>query len=425
MSDQTIVVTPEELDRLADEWRRAFFRPRSHAATPLFERLRNRLRVRYFRHLAREFTPQHHGMIDASRVRRVLLVRYDALGDYICTTPLIQWLRDAIPGVEIDMITSFRNDPVIRLDPNISQTFPIDYQFKLVHPANLEGVRAASQRDYDVVIGLALSRMTKLASLVTTVAPRAEKIALRHHNRQGIYEQVFTWSIDREPWVEHWAETFLRTASETIRPAGELHPPYRQYIVIEQGAWQRTREFMRSEGLGFGGFSGGIVLAKGWEGPAPEAFEGDPYIVANISAYTPNRQWSPASATDTVREMLRRDPETPVYVTGSPAELDAVKAVVRGVAHPRCRLLSLKLTEFFCFLGGAAMVITPDTATAHIAAAHRRPVVGLYGEKIKAVEWHPFGTEFVLLISPSERTINMIPSKRIVDAVESMRSRVG
>jgi hypothetical protein len=235
---------------------------------------------------------------------------------------------------------------------------------------------------------------------------------------------VFRWSVDREPWVEHWVETFVRMASDTIRPAREFTPSYRPYIVIGEEAWRRTEAFMRSEGLGFGGFDGGgTALAKGWSGPEPQPFEGNPYVVANISAHTQNRQWAPALAIDTLREIVRRYPETPIYVTGSPLEVDAIEAVVRGVAHPQCRQLSLKLQEFFCFLGGASMVITPDTATAHIAAAHLRPVVGLYGEKIKAVEWHPFGTEFVILISPSERSINMIPSTKIVDAFEQLREK--
>ena len=429
MPDDSIIITPEQIPDLALAWKQAYDHGRSERAPSLVERLRNRLRHRYFRRLARTFVAGTRtgpdGRIDGATIRRILLVRYDALGDYICSTGLITWLRAAVPDAEIDMITSPRNDSVARIDPNLTETFAVDYQFRQVRASTLEPLRRAREKDYDVVLGLAMTRMSKLASLSAYVAPLAEKVALLHRERAHIYGEVFTWQVERIGWVDHWANSFTRTASETIAPLGPTPPlPIAPYIVLGEEAWSATEQFMRSEGLGFIGFGERVLRGKGWSGPAPEPFDGTRYSVLNISAFGVERQWAPERAAEVARSIVERRPEEILYITGVPAEMAQVDAAVTAVGDARCRRLSLPLQQFFCVLASAALVVSPDTATVHIAAAHGRPVVGLYGEKVKVAEWHPIGTEFVLVLSHDERTINVIPTARVLEAIDLLERRL-
>jgi ADP-heptose:LPS heptosyltransferase len=429
MSDESTIIMPEEIPDLARRWKEIYENRREPSPGSPLKRLRDVLRGRFFRRLARGHVRGSRlmadGRIDGGKIRRILIVRYDAIGDYICTTGLITWLRAAMPHAEIDMITSLRNDAVVRIDPNLTTTFAIDYQFKAVRPSTLEPLHRAATRDYDVVFGLATARMSKLAALISVAAPRAEKIVLRHDERAHIYGEFFTHQVERIGWLDSWANSFVREAVESIVPVAPAPPlPVPPYVVIGEEAWRASETFMRSEGLGFAGFGPRTVRGKGWSGPEPQPFEGIAYDILNISAFDPERQMSADLAVGIARGLLARDPDRILYVTGAPAEIAQIEAVVRAVASPRCRVLSLPLPQFFCVVGGASLVISPDTATVHIASAHGRPVVGLYSEKVKVAEWHPIGGDFALVLSNDERTINVISAERVVEAIERLELRL-
>jgi ADP-heptose:LPS heptosyltransferase len=427
-SDEAMIISPEEIPRLAELWEPIYrLRPEPPESKPLMERVRNQIRIRNLRRLNRDYTPGVHvGRIDGTKVRRILIIRYDALGDYICTTGLITWLRAAIPHAEIDMVTSPRNDAVARIDPNLSNTFPIDYQFTPGSPRQFATLEPALAFEYDVAFCMTMSGMSKMAAVAAMLAPRAEKIALMHHERGHVYGELFTWQIERRAWREHWATAFTRLGVDTIAPAAPAPPmPVPPYIVLGEEAWRATEVFMRAQGLGFDGFSDRTRLGKGWNGPAPQPFEGARYVVVNISAFGIERQWSPAIASAVCRDLLARYPDRIVFVTGVPAEVAQIREVVSSVGSDRCRELMLSLPQFFCFVGSASLVISPDTATVHIAAAHGRPIVGLYCERVKIVEWHPLAPDFRLVLSPDEKTINRIPASAVIDAVAQLERVLG
>jgi ADP-heptose:LPS heptosyltransferase len=259
--------------------------------------------------------------------------------------------------------------------------------------------------------------MTRAAIISRLIAPLAEKITVIHRERQHIYGRVFNRQLDRRQWREHWGETFLRMATEFITPTHRPRPELiRPYLVIDQKPWEKTRSFLRANELAFPGFAPHIVRSAAWDGDMPEPFQGTPYCVVNISAHNIERQWSPERCAATCRLLLGLDPDLRIFISGSPADREDLEKTAHLVGSPRCQKVELKLAEFISFVAGAKFVITPDTATLHIAAAARRPTVGLFAEDIKACEWYPYGTEFVLLVSPTEESINLIEPEEIARA---------
>ena len=422
-----LIVTSDELPRLKLEWAQAAAAESGGDpdASHVVRRFRNKLRRLYFKRRGRSHEyPLIGNRIDGSTVRRILIVRFDRLGDYVLTTPLIRWLRVALPDAEIDMITSPHNDSIARLDPNLSMTFPIGYQSRIRHPLLLPAVRRARERDYDLLFGLP-SRLTNLVMVSMAAAPRAAKIMFLHKERGQIYAPVFRWQVKWNAWLDHAAEAFLKAGPVIVEPVvtpalGEIA----SYLVLDHDAWRRTEKFLESEELQFPGMNDGLVLGKGWQGQGPQQRHGLPYIVANISAFKTSRQWSQEIAAGVCRGLLAQYPDMRVYVTGAPSAIENVKTVAAMVDNGRCRVLSMKLPEFFGFVAGATLVISPDTATIHIAAAARRPVIGLFADKHAGSEWYPYGSEFTLLISPDESTINMINPGEILGATVDLLKRL-
>lgn len=380
--------------------------------------IKNTIRRGVFRTLGNNHDrAAHNERVDGRNIRRIAIFRYDALGDYVITTGLIRWLRSALPQARIDVIASHRNTMLASADPFVDRSYILHDRHTLLHRSFFDLLRTIGPRDYDMVFALPTNRMTRCALLARILAPKAEKISLLHRPRKGIYGEVFHRQLDRPSALEHWSETFLRMATETIVPAAvPFARECRPYLVLDEAGWRGAEAFMRAQGLRFEGLGPDVIPGRGWRGSDPVPFQGDPYCVVNISAHCSERQWSPEQCAAACRELIRLRPGLRLYITGAPADTADVRSVVQKVGYRHCRELSMRLAQFIAFVAGASLVISPDTATVHIAAAAGRPVVGLYAEEIKAAEWYPYTERFILLVSPSEESIDFIEPEAVADA---------
>lgn len=385
--------------------------------------LSEHIRHKFFRLLGRKsewVAPT--SKIDGHSLKRILLFRYDAIGDFIVSTPVIRWIATALPHVEIDILTSYRNDALVSNDPFVSRTFPI-HPGHNVHPSWIEGIRSTRPYNYDLVLGLVFTRMTKCAILASAIAPDAEKVTILHDARQYTYGLVFNRQIPHETWMEHWAITMLRVVTESIAPvatpaANAAHP----YIVLEETAWKTVQQRLIGLGIGYDMPNNGNVLpTRNWQGALPAPREGNPYCIVNISAFTKNRQWNSESCIAVCRSLVEQYPALHVFVTGAPDARADIEEIAACVGSTRCLPLSVSLMEVMVMVAGCSFLISPDTATLHMAAAADRPIVGLYAEYIKVAEWYPF-TEapFRILLSTNPESINAIETEKIIAATHAL-----
>lgn len=360
--------------------------------------------------------------IDGRNLRRVLLFRYDAIGDFIVSTPIIRWLATALPHVEIDIMTSYRNDYLVSNDPFVTRTFPIHPGHNM-HYSWIEGIRKTRPYNYDLILGLVFTRMTKCAVLASAIAPQAKKVTILHEGRKDTYGLVFPYQVKHHDWQEHWAPTMLRVATDCITPVAQ--PPHnvgKPYVALEEQAWRSAMQLLEQHGLGYSlPTNGNVLQGKRWSGAPPTSRAGYPYCVVNISAYTKNRQWNSASCIALCNSLLASYSSLRVFVTGAPDAKDDINDIVATVGNPRCLPLSVSLMEALSIVVGSTFVVTPDTATLHMAAVADKPILGLFAEYIKITEWYPYtDAPFVLLLSTNPHSINAIETAMVVDAAHQL-----
>ncbi|MCX8051971.1 MAG: hypothetical protein N3B17_08790 [Chlorobi bacterium] len=380
---------------------------RSTEHSPLIKRL-------VFDMLARSPRFDPNEPIPGEAVRSVLLFRYDAIGDYIVTTPLVEWLRRALPQAHVTVLSSTRNERLIEQDPHIARTVAIHPR----HGFHISWLRAIARLggDYDVVFALMFTRMTKAALLARAIAPEAELVAPWHHERAALYGKVFHRQPRHYPGREHWSQTLLRMGQETIAPATSIEQTPRQYVPLAPGACRKVWQWSSARGLGTVQPAVPLCWARDAEPIAWQMLSGNPYAVVNLSAYSPNRRWQPDHAQSVLQQLLDCFPHMAFVVTAAPSQWDEARLVVERLAHPRCHVFFGSVEELVALVAGSAWVLSPDTAAIHIAAALGKPVVGLYAELIKVAEWYPFGVPFVVVLSPSEESICRIPPLAVVEA---------
>ena len=302
-----------------------------------------------------------------ARPRRVLFLRHDKIGDMIMSTGVIRAIAESHPTVTVDVLASRSNATVLAGLPFVHEI--------LVLPGAEEGaaqratVRAAwtlRSRRYDAVVdGLVLSQgvsPTTDTLLAVSGAPRRIGMpAAMGRARDGI--DVYTHPVDPPPDPDaNHMEYLTRLAGPFgIAPAGVPHPTL-SLSAAEQDAAEQVWS----------------AAARDQHGPAASGAAGavrGPRLLVNVSAGHPARRWADDQFVAAVQHVRAARPDVTVLVIGEPGERAAVEGIARegGAtvgATPNVRAA-------FALVAGADGVLTPDTSTAHAAAAFRKPCVTL------------------------------------------------
>ncbi|MEM6334850.1 MAG: glycosyltransferase family 9 protein, partial [Planctomycetota bacterium] len=122
-----------------------------------------------------------------------------------------------------------------------------------------------------------------------------------------------------------------------------------------------------------------------------------PLVVLNPGAQNPAKRW-PAERFARVADVLTRDADMQVLVSGSPGEAEVLAAVVRAAHAPVVNLAEhgLTLGALKGVVAAADLVVTNDTGTRHVAAALGTAVVTLFG---------PTAPEWTTIDAPAERLV--------------------
>lgn len=383
--------------------------------------LSDRLRYAFFMLLSgkRQWQPPTK-KLDGTALQRILVFRYDKIGDYICATPILRWLKAGLPHVEIDMISSHANHALAVSDVHVRAAFPIHPDKAVDLRSWLPAIRNASQHRYDAIVATGHIRSAKAAVLASLIDRDAKKIAIEHDKRAAIYGLVFDYQTPMVAFEEHWGRTMLRAVMDAIEPARATSEADTQtYLSLSECDFEAIATIARREGLEFLPPRENLFLKTGSVEALPKMI-GSPYCIVNVAAsrFKPACAWAPERVVEACQMLLRRFPDWFVFVTGAPSEKAIVQTVVETVQSPRCQVLMLPLRSAAAAISGAKFVLTPDTATVHLASAAGVPVVGLYATLRSIAEWYPYQSPFALLLSPDEGSINQIPVARIQDALE-------
>jgi ADP-heptose:LPS heptosyltransferase len=386
-------------------------RARSSRARPgggALRRLRTRLNRRLYRLLFRAYhaafpSSAPPGPARPADVRRVLVVRHDRIGDMIVTTPLLAWLREALPHAELDVLASPANAPLVAHDPRVTRVIVNDHTWR----GWLRAWRALRARRYDLVlsaIGRAHLREGLVASLV---APRRARRATAARPAQ--YRGLFTHWVRVSPSWRQTAARLLWVArrvvdappSMAVASACEALARWPLRLAEDAAAEARACAFVAERGLA-----------------------GVPFAAVNAWASEPWREMGVERCAELLRLVAARSPELALVLTPPPGrgEEAARIAAAAGAGVPVVVFPpSTRVHDLVSLVRRAAVVVTPDTANVHVASACGRPVVGLYSARTTdPAAWAPVGVPYRALLAPPGAPVSAIPSGDVADAVAAL-----
>ncbi len=339
-----------------------------------------------------------------ARARRVLLARTDRVGDAVVLTPTIAYLRARLPAAEIDVVTASATS-LLTHDPRIDHV----YQYRRGLRGWWRMLHTLRARRYDVILTLRLrDHLDEGVTAALVAPPGAMRATVR---RPPQYAGLFTHQFRVPLARRHVTTRFLHLAWAAVGDPHAAPPTPAEYpprLTTTPVADARTGAFVA------------------------EVLAGRAFVAFNAWGSQRKRCFGVARAAEIAIALAVQHPDLAVVFTPPPARAAEAAAMAAGaiaaldpaaaervvVAPP-----SADLTDLVALLSRAAIVLTPDTANMHIAAAVGTPLVAVYTAYTEAHLWGAWGAMPRRVVHfPEDCEIDAVPVQDIVDAVHDLLS---
>jgi heptosyltransferase-1 len=283
--------------------------------------------------------------------RRILIVKLSALGDVAHALPVVDFLRKAAPGADVDWAVDRRFSPILEGNPGLRRVISLDLTRWKREWGRAETRRAAAAwvreiraGDYDAAIDIQGNVKSGLVTMLSGAPVRWG------FGRNGVREAPNLLFTNRKasllPEDRHIAEKILRVASAPFGGTFDL-PALKPEIVTGQAENALAAEIARD-------------LIPG----------ANPLVVLHPGTTWITKRMEPSFWAEAARRLLARLPAAGVLLSwGSEEERRAAEEIREGAGGAVALLPRLTLKELAAVYRTCGYLMAPDTGPLHIAAA--------------------------------------------------------
>ena len=334
--------------------------------------------------------------------QRILILRYDRIGDMVVTTPIFRALKEAHPRARIGVLASPSNAAMIDANPYVDR---IHVLHRNVFSLGKE-ILAARREGYDLVLNFIFNRTTSAGMLSNVIAPRAVKIG-QGDDKYRFYFNAMLKLVRGSMHMTEILAGILRSVFGIDVAANKL----RLEVFADDAARDAVTRYCEGKKLGI----------RGKKGRSPG------YLVLNLSSTEGPRQLSDEQAR-TILRLLSRTRREHVVVIASPEEkrrrMRLTASMKNGRVHSFPDEGDARIQEIFCLIRGARGVITPDTSIVHLASAARTPLFGLYSPLQVYTEWTPFRLRHRMVLAEKGQPVASIGPEALRRELRTFLERI-
>ncbi len=321
-----------------------------------------------------------HPIVEAARVRRLLVLKLDHIGDFIAAMPAMRRLKVLFPNVELHVLGARASQSLAALEPAIDRM----HEFNFFHAKSSEGKVDLLQQD--------------LLALKARLEPFHFDLAI-DLRRQGDTREVLrytgaTWLAgfdmrNQYPYLDiaiDWEGDIART-SKRLHVSDSLLQCVDSIAVscgVDRDVIQHfmTRDAARAA----------ISVLPAVEPMLPELFART-LVCIHPGAGNENKQWPTGSFAGLIDLLVEQD-DANIVMVGGPNEVEVAEQVLEDVLH-RERVFMLvgktSLRDLPKVLRACDLYVGNDSGPKHMAAAIGVPTIGIHSGSVDAGEWGPMG----------------------------------
>jgi len=327
------------------------------------------------------------------QIKKILIYRADAIGDYILTTPLINILKSNLPNAEIHFLVSPRNYHLAAENGNINKLYVYDGKFG----SFFKLIPKISKEKYDLVFTFMIYKTSKVGTMLNVLTGKnTVKAAISHKEREKEYSVYFNILY-----------TVLRNTCSLVELQARM-------VCDIIGADMETQQIMLD-----------LPVSKENDEFAEEYLRNNQisnFAIYNVSAGRDYNQWSYKKNRDFLSEVNRNFPYLKIVIIASKTEKETAEKLIRSVSgqlflYPT----EADLSRIVALIEKSSLVISPDTAIVHIGAAKSKPILAFYSSKTSFLkEWEPYRVPYEMIISESQQPIESIPVSKAVAGLKKL-----
>jgi ADP-heptose:LPS heptosyltransferase len=311
---------------------------------------------------------------DLSRTQRILVVRLDAIGDVVMTTPFLRELRRNLPDARITLVVNPNTYDLVRTCPYVDEIFSFDCLVPYRWSALLLPWRALKmarahlwQQQFDLAL-LPRREFDIWAASFLVFFSRArwrvaysEFVSSRKHRQNPGLDRLFTHLVSDQPGSMHEVDhnlNMLRSLGATI------HQDHTELWTSPE-CDSEVHQLFRSNGVE----------------------DGDLLIGLCPGASDILKQW-PAERFSEVAMRLIHHYNCKIVVLGGPADYLMGSTIAPASGRSVVNLAGVtSLPQTVAIIRRCQLFITNDTGPMHIAAAVGTKVIAIFGSSCE----HRFG----------------------------------
>ncbi len=292
---------------------------------------------------------------------RVLFLRHDRIGDMILSTGILRAIAESYPTIQLDVLASPINAPVLRHEPYVNEVVVFDRKKPLSFPAAFLDMR---NRKYDAVIDCMVTAPSLTTLLLMIAAGARYRIGVKALGNDFAY----TLPVPARESADHIVDKLgaLVTAFGLQPSNVDLRPRIRL----------TTEELERGERI--------------WNGETDHRAPNSKRVLVNVSAGRAHHAWPDARFSAVIRAVRAKLPSADVVVVSSPADRGRAAQIA---AEGGGRLVEdTGIRDAMSIVAHADVVFTPDTSISHVCSALGKPAVVLHPKGNSAI-WGPYKTD--------------------------------
>ena len=355
------------------------------------KRLQNLKNKRFKGFILKLFTRKKNDEFDKNSVRKILLLRYDRIGDMIISTPILRELKQACKKFEIDVLASKTNYEIIRYNPYVSNIY-------LNHKRNffrdLPVLLKLRKKKYDLAIEFDHSVIPHAILRLKIISPRYV-FSVQKDGRYGVngsdlnLYSYFSKKQSNEHAVDRWLRTISPFRSMITDKSYEIHIP----DYFENKANFFFNRLNNENVIGFN-FKGAV---EGKEIPFSDFVTFANWLEINYSSYK-------------------------ILVFSMPTDLGEIISNISkfGLTNVIVSEETLSILHVSALVRRLKLMITPDTSLVHIASTFNIPVVSIHENNLDSYNlFKPMSKYSDTLFSEYSNSLKGYSMQELISKVDS------
>ncbi|GJL80018.1 MAG: glycosyl transferase family 9 [Nitrospinaceae bacterium] len=319
--------------------------------------------------------------LDLSKIKSVLVLRPDRLGDVVLSTPVYESIKASLPGVRLTALVNKSNTGLLKNNPNVDEILAWNPK----RPWSI--FRRLRREKFDLAFTLNKT-FSATASVLTHLSGAACRVGYKSTQNAWIYDmQVAT---DGEP--RHEIENNL----ELLKAAGMTEVNSAPALFFDV---QETEKIA-------------ALLKEKRKHPDRRL------ILIKPGTRVPEWGWRLNKFRKVTEELLKSE-TVEVFLISGPGEGKLTDDFMRGMKRPPVRLPPLSVNELALLIQKSGLLLCNHTGIMHLASAVRTPVLAIFKHG-EIARWGPYNTPNVVL---EERNSEALSPETVLQSINELLGR--